>query len=180
MVDIKSLLEKGEGITIEFKESKRELNKDTFESVCAMLNRLGGYLLLGVENDGTVCGVDKDCVEKVKKNFVTQMNNPDKISPTFYTQLEEYEIDGKTIIYIQIPITPDVHRTAGKIFDRNEDGDFNITNNTSLVAQLYNRKSNIPARLIPSLPVTRSLPYKLELFNSSKSLIVSHGCSPPR
>lgn len=30
MVDIKSLLEKGEGITIEFKESKRELNKDTF------------------------------------------------------------------------------------------------------------------------------------------------------
>lgn len=100
MVDIKSLLEKGEGITIEFKESKRELNKDTFESVCAMLNRLGGYLLLGVENDGTVCGVDKDCVEKVKKNFVTQMNNPDKISPTFYTQLEEYEIDGKTIIYI--------------------------------------------------------------------------------
>lgn len=143
MIDIKRLLEKGEGITIEFKESKRELNKDTFESVCAMLNRLGGHLLLGVENDGTVCGVDKDCVEKVKKNFVTQMNNPDKISPTFYTQLEEYEIDGKIIIYIQIPITPDVHRTAGKIFDRNEDGDFNITNNTSLVAQLYNRKSNI-------------------------------------
>ncbi len=143
MIDIQSILDKGEGISIEFKESKRELNKDTFESVCAMLNRLGGHLLLGVENDGTVCGVDKDCVDTVKKNFVTQMNNPDKISPTFYTQLEEYDIGGKTVIYAKIPLTPDVHRTAGKIFDRNEDGDFNITNNTGLVAQLYNRKSNI-------------------------------------
>lgn len=143
MVDIKSLLEQGEGITIEFKESKKELNKDTFESVCALLNRLGGQLLLGVEDDGAVCGVDKACVEKIKKNFVTQMNNPDKISPTFYTQLEEYEIDGKTVIYAHIPVTTEVHRTAGKIFDRNEDGDFNITNNTALVAQLYNRKSNI-------------------------------------
>lgn len=143
MVDIKSIIEEGEGISVEFKESKRELNKDVFESVCAMLNRLGGHLLLGVEDDGTVCGVDEDCVEKIKKNFVTQMNNPDKISPTFFTQLEEYKVNGKTVIYAKIPFTPDVHRTAGKIFDRNEDGDFNITNNTSLVAQLYNRKSNI-------------------------------------
>ena len=41
MIDIIELLEQGEGITVEFKQSKRELNKDTFESVCAMLNRLG-------------------------------------------------------------------------------------------------------------------------------------------
>jgi len=143
MIDIIELLEQGEGITVEFKQSKRELNKDTFESVCAMLNRLGGHLFLGVEDDGTVCGIDRDCIEKIKKNFVTQMNNPDKINPPFYTQLQEYDIDGKVILYAQIPATPDVHRTAGKIFDRNEDGDFNITNNTNLVAQLYNRKSNI-------------------------------------
>jgi len=143
MIDIMELLAQGEGITVEFKESKQELNKDTFESVCAMLNRLGGHLFLGVEDDGTVCGIDRDCIEKIKKNFVTQMNNPDKINPTFYTQLQEYDIDGKVVLYAQIPVTPDVHRTAGKIFDRNEDGDFNITNNTSLVAQLYNRKNNI-------------------------------------
>ncbi len=143
MVDIKELLEQGEGLIVEFKESKRKLNKDIFESVCAMLNRFGGHLLLGVEDDGVVCGIDRDCVDKIKKNFVTQMNNPDKINPTFYTQLQEYEIDGKVVLYAQIPTTPDVHRTAGKIFDRNEDGDFNITNNTGLVAQLYNRKYNL-------------------------------------
>ena len=143
MVDITKLLEQGEGITVEFKEAKRELNKDTFESICAMLNRMGGHLLLGVKDDGTICGVDKDCIKMIKKNFITLMNNPEKICPTFYTQLEEYEIGDKVVLYAQIPDSPDVHRVNGRIFDRNEDGDLNITNNTNLVTQLYNRKSSV-------------------------------------
>lgn len=171
MLDIMNLIEQGEGVVVEFKESKRELNKDTFESVCGMLNRFGGHLFLGVKDDGTVCGVDRDCVEKVKKNFVTQMNNPDKINPTFYTQLQEYEIDGKVVIYAQIPTTPDVHRTAGKIFDRNEDGDFNITNNTGLVAQMYNRKYNLFTEL-------KVYPYAtiddLDMETFSKVRIMAH------
>lgn len=82
--DIKKIIDSGESINVEFKESKTELNKDVYQSVGGMLNRLGGHLLLGVKNDKTVVGVDKDCVEKIKKNFVTSINNPDKISPTVY------------------------------------------------------------------------------------------------
>ena len=36
---IQELLLAGEGLDIEFKQSKRQLNKDVFESVCAFLNR---------------------------------------------------------------------------------------------------------------------------------------------
>ncbi|WP_082886473.1 ATP-binding protein [Flavisolibacter tropicus] len=50
---IKDILQQGEGIEVEFKESLFELNKSTFESICAFLNRKGGYLLLGVANDGS-------------------------------------------------------------------------------------------------------------------------------
>lgn len=32
--------------------------------------------------------------------------------------------------------------TAGRIYDRTEDGDYDITGNTSLIAKLYIRKSN--------------------------------------
>ena len=39
-VNIKKLIEKGEGIDIEFKESKTDLNADVYESVCAFLNRV--------------------------------------------------------------------------------------------------------------------------------------------
>lgn len=49
IADIKKILAAGESITVEFKESKIELNKYVYESVCGMLNRLGGHLLLGVK-----------------------------------------------------------------------------------------------------------------------------------
>lgn len=142
ITDIKKLLTAGESITVEFKESKTELNKDVYESVCGMLNRLGGHLLLGVKDSGEVVGVDPTCVDKIKKNFVTSINNPDKLSPTFYTNIEQFDIDGKIVLYAFIPTTPDVHRLSGRIFDRNEDGDFDITKNTNMVAQMYTRKTN--------------------------------------
>lgn len=142
IADIKKILAAGESITVEFKESKTELNKAVYESVCGMLNRLGGHLLLGVKNNGDVVGIDPACVDKIKKNFVTSINNPDKLSPTFYTNMEQFEIDGKIILYAFIPTTPDVHRLSGRIFDRNEDGDIDITKNTNMVAQMYTRKTN--------------------------------------
>ena len=142
IADIKKILTAGESITVEFKESKTELNKDVYESVCGMLNRLGGHLLLGVKDNGDVVGIDPTCVDKIKKNFVTSINNPDKLSPTFYTNMEQFEIDGKIVLYAFIPTTPDVHRLSGRIFDRNEDGDIDITKNTNMVAQMYTRKTN--------------------------------------
>ena len=54
---IKELLRKGEGLTIEFKRCAGKVEHDVFESICAFLNRFGGDVLLGVENDGTVVGV---------------------------------------------------------------------------------------------------------------------------
>ena len=68
------------------------------------------------------------------------MNNPQKISPTFYLSVEEVEIDGKAVLYIFVPESSQVHRCNGKIFDRNEDGDMDITDNTNLVSEVYIRK----------------------------------------
>jgi ATP-dependent DNA helicase RecG len=51
---IRQILKEGEGITVEFKTSRSELNKNTFISVCAFLNRKGGHSLLGVTDSGMV------------------------------------------------------------------------------------------------------------------------------
>ena len=53
--------------------------------------------------------------------------------------MNEYEYNGKTILHIYIPQSSTVHRTSGKIFDRNQDGDYEITNE-SLIESIYLRK----------------------------------------
>ena len=137
---IKILIAGGEGLRLEFKECKTGLSKGVFDTVSAFLNRNGGELLLGVKDDGDITGVDLRHIEQIKKDFVTSVNNPEKISPAFYLTIEEIQIAGKTILYVYIPESSQVHRSGGKIFDRNEDGDFNITGNTGLVTAMYVRK----------------------------------------
>lgn len=82
---LREIISGGESITVEFKQSKSKLNRDVFESVCAFLNRDGGHLFLGVEDKGGIVGIDPEAVEKVKKEFVTAMNNPQRITqPSIY------------------------------------------------------------------------------------------------
>jgi ATP-dependent DNA helicase RecG len=133
MEKLKKLLENGESINVEFKESNKKLNKDVFESVCAFLNRNGGHLFLGVKDNGDILGIDLECVDKIKKEFTTSLNNSNKINPTVYLPIQEFEIDGKKILYSYVPESSQVHKCSGKIYDRNEDGDFNISDNTTLV-----------------------------------------------
>ena len=134
------ILQKGEGIDIEFKTSRFELNKNTFESICAFLNRKGGHLILGVKNDGTMEGILEDCVQDIVNNIVSNANNPQKLNPPFYLSAQVLEYADKKVIYAYIPESSQVHCTNGKIFDRNEDGDFDITLQTEQVTQLYLRK----------------------------------------
>ena len=137
---LKELIAKGEGIDIEFKESKSKLNKDLFDTICAFLNRIGGHIFLGVKDNKQVVGLDLEIAEKLKQDLLTALNNPQKINPTVYLSVEIMKIDHKNILYIPVPNSAQVHHTSGKIFDRNGDGDFEITNNTNLVANMYIRK----------------------------------------
>ena len=135
-----ALIRRGEGQRVEFKTCRAALNKDIYETVCAFLNRSGGELLLGVTDDGTVTGIDAHHLKQIKSDFTTAINNPQKISPSCYLSMEEVVIDGKTILYIYVPESSQVHRCNGRIFDRNEDGDFDITANNALVSELFIRK----------------------------------------
>jgi len=142
MNDLKAIIDQGEGVALEFKASRTALNRDVYETVCAFLNRHGGTLLLGVNDEGEVSGVDKRCVAQMKKDFVNAINNPQKINPPAYLSITEEQIDGQTVLRIYVPESSQVHRCSGRIYDRNEDGDFDITDHTRLVAEMYHRKQS--------------------------------------
>ena len=134
---IQLIISNGENLTVEFKESKTKLNKDVYETVCSFSNRAGGDILLGVKDDGSVVGVDIEKIEDIKKDFVTTINNPQKFSPPLYLNIDAVEIDSKKILYINVPISNSVHSLNGKIFDRNNDSDINITGQNANIAKLY-------------------------------------------
>lgn len=137
-------LHDGEGLTIEYKKSQDSVSKDVYETVVSFSNRNGGFIYLGVEDDSTIIGVNKNSISSMKNDFVTSVNNMNKINPPLYLGLEELEVEGKTILFVYVPVSSQVHRlNQNKIMDRNAvDGDIEITNNTHAVRDMYTRKDN--------------------------------------
>ena len=140
--EIEKLIKDGEKINIEFKESKSALTRDIFDTVCAFNNRNGGHILLGVKDNKEIIGVEVNKVNEIIKNFITSINNPQKIYPPLYLIPEPIEINNKIVIYIRIPEGYQVCRHNGKILDRSYEGDINITDNSDLVYKMYARKQN--------------------------------------
>ena len=140
--EIRGLIKIGEKIDVEFKESKTALTKDVFDTVCSFSNRTGGHILLGVNDQKEIVGVNEDKIDKIMKDFTNCINSPQKIYPPLYLIPEVFDIDGKKIIYIKVPEGTQVYRHNGRIWDRSYEGDINITDHADLVFKLYARKQN--------------------------------------
>ena len=140
---ISSLIKQGEGLTIEFKECRNALNRDVYQTVCAFANRHGGHILLGVNDSGKISGIEPTAIEQIKKDFTTAINNPQKLDPPCYLTINEISYGKSKLLHIYVPESSQVHRCNGRILDRNEDGDLDITSHTRLVASLYHRKQTV-------------------------------------
>lgn len=138
--EILNILSKGENHTTEFKKSQTSITKDVYESVCAFSNRDGGHIFLGVKDNGEILGIEPNCVEQIKKDFVTAINNSNKMYPPLFLSPREYKIEGRIILHIYVPVGTQVSRCSGRIYDRNNESDIDITNNEELVYKLYARK----------------------------------------
>lgn len=136
---VQRLLKQKEGIRLEFKASRTDLPTNLFESICAMLNREGGDILLGILDDGSIKGIEADRLETIKGNLVTLSNNPNKIDPPFILFPQAYKLKGRAIVHIQVPESSQLHKSAGVVYDRSRDGDFRVIQ-PQQIAEIYNRK----------------------------------------
>ncbi|MDR1328781.1 MAG: putative DNA binding domain-containing protein [Oscillospiraceae bacterium] len=140
LTKLQQLIRDGEGLTVEFKRCAQELPKNVYETVCSFSNRYGGHILLGVEDDGAVSGVAPEAVSQIKKDFVSAMNNAQRFSPTLFIALEEAELDGKTVLWCYVPFTSQLVMFGGRIYDRAEAGDFDVTHSPELLGMIASRK----------------------------------------
>ena len=140
--DFESILTVGENVAVEFKRCGSGIGNDVYESICSFLNRFGGDLFMGVEDDGSVVGLPEKAAPDMIKNFIKCISNPDLLSPTVYLSPEITEYQGKTVIHVHVPPSAEVHSYKKVIYDRVDDADVKVTS-TGQIAQMYIRKQGI-------------------------------------
>jgi ATP-dependent DNA helicase RecG len=167
----------GEGLHHEFKEAGSQLPRNLFETVCSFLNTDGGTILLGVADDGSVTGVNPDAVERMKSDLANLSNNPQKVDPPYLLFPYEFQIEDKTIIAVQVPLSSQLHKTGGEIFLRSEDGDYRVQG-THQLAGLINRKLSLftEQRTLPFATIEQLRP---ELFDRARRLMRSYNSKHP-
>ncbi len=139
--ELREVLKQREKRTLEYKRAWDNVPGNLFETICAFLNREGGLIVLGAEDNGEIKkGVNPDAAYQMCRDISNMSNNPQKLSPTFLLQPEEVEIDGKKVIVVYVPCSSQVHSTAGKVYDRSSDGDYVLKTDAEISAA-YLRKS---------------------------------------
>ena len=139
---LRTILNVGETVAIEFKRCGNGISTDTFKTVCSFLNRFGGDIFLGVEDNGTVCGIPKNAVSYMVKEFVKSVSDPEIIHPTVHLAPEVIEYEGKHIIQVHVPPSSEVHSYKKGIYNRLDNADVKVTDSEQIAA-LYMRKHNI-------------------------------------
>ena len=112
------LLEKidlGEDSTIEFKRELPE-RKELSDEMAAFANARGGVILIGVEDNGDIVGIDRESLDGAEKTVVEICQN--SIDPPVHIVTEKPRIDEKNVLKVDVPSSPFVHRSANGYFIR--------------------------------------------------------------
>ena len=108
--EIENILAKGEGTRIEFKRCEDgKVPKAIYDTICSFLNKEGGVILAGVEDNGDILGIPEDKISNFITTLTTTVNNPSTINPPITISPISYNYKGKNIIIIKLAVSSQVH-----------------------------------------------------------------------
>ena len=176
--EVRHIINQGEGVTIEFKDSRSGLPDSFYESAVSLSNTDGGVILLGVDDDGVVMGLtEKEC-KHMQKDLVTALNTPECVWPSIYVQPFTMTVPEGSIVVCQVPVSSQVHQYKTDIYIREEDADIIITDNQQKIGDLYLRKRNCftETTIYPHLTIED---LDADLFDKARTLIRAYRSDHP-
>ena len=96
--DIKSIVQSGEGYNAEFKVAVPSKVRELAGEVCAFANAAGGVLLLGVNDNNEIKGIE---ISNSKRSAI--QNALSSLNPHLHCPFYFVEVDGKQIGVIDVP-----------------------------------------------------------------------------
>lgn len=139
---IKEIILGGETVQVEFKSCIDKVSNSVYETVCSFLNHNGGIILLGVNDEGVIEGINPANAENMRKAIINASNNPELFVPSTNLHPDLMEIEGKTIMTIELNPSESVYQYKHKFYDRNGDADVDVTKQGQLLQALFERKSS--------------------------------------
>lgn len=136
---ISKLLKAGERVTLECKRARAEVPKSVWQTYSSFANTLGGFILLGVEEDRNETNPEKrfqitgvDDASKIVTDFWNTVNS-DKVSENILNEddVRVLNVNGKQIVCIKVPMA-DFHKRPvylngnmyKETYRRNNEGDY--------------------------------------------------------
>ena len=139
---VQKIIDQGEGLRIEFKEATDTVPRSFYETVVSFSNTDGGTILLGVDDNKVVKGINPAAATKLQKDIVTALNSRDCINPPVYVQPFTVEHPDGVIMVLQIPSSSQLHDHRGIIYSREFEADLDVADNQQKVSDIYLRKRN--------------------------------------
>ena len=140
--ELARIIEHGETDRVEFKRCGNQPGSDLFETLCAFANSFGGDVFLGVDDDGTIIGLREDQVLPVTRNILNVLNNPNAFDIPVPVDFEQIDIDGRSIVKLAVPNSPQMHSYKGSVYERRGDSDM-VVRGSAPLAELCIRKQGI-------------------------------------
>ena len=175
---LEHIIQQGEGLRVEFKEATDSVPASFYETVVSFSNTDGGTLLLGVDDNGIVKGVNPQAVAKLQKDIITALNTRECINPPIYVQPLTVQHSDGLVMVIQVPASSQVHDHAGIIYSREFEVDLDVTKNQQKVSSIYLRKRNFftESQIYPHLRMEDLDPL---LFEKARQIIRNNKSDHP-
>ena len=142
--DIKMMVQRGESYNVDFKVTVPQKVRDITQEVCSFANAAGGYVLIGIDDNGSIKGVSLD---NAKRSSI--QNSIGEISPALHCELYPVDVDGKEVWVIDVPagrLVP--YFFGGSVFLREGPNSQKITN-AEEIRELFQRAEKIYYDSIP-------------------------------
>jgi len=173
--DLLKIIAQGENSKVEFKECTDTIPGSIYETIVSFSNTEGGVILLGVNDEGQVTGINPIVQAKLQKDIISALNSTDCVNPLIYVQPILIPHPDGLVIVIQIPPSSQVHNHKKRIYYREFESDLDITDNYQRVSDLYLKKRTdfsesqvIPVLTMDDLDPTLFLKFR-ELLRSNRS-----------
>ena len=147
---------------IQTMERKREYSQKAQNTMLAFLNTDGGTLYIGIENDGTVYGVDGD-IDVIMQGIVSSFRDSVTPDPSGYFKVEPEMRDSKHIIVVTVERGSAIPYCYAKYGLVTQGVYVRVANNTVMATREHIRqmiKDNGSGQFIAELSIEQNLTFE--------------------